>query len=69
MAEKSNLFRTFFFVLEIARFDVNTVGPLNTIGERKYLSKRPFGCNNAKQKIDIFDQKILIVIAVNGLCL
>jgi hypothetical protein len=37
-----------FFVLEIARFDVNTVGPLNTIGERKYLSKRPFGCNNAK---------------------
>ena len=46
--KKSNLFRTFFFVLEIARFDVNTVGPLNTIGGRKYLPKRPFGCNNAK---------------------
>ncbi len=46
---KSNLFRKLvFFVLKIATLDENTVGPLNTVGERKYLPKRPFGCNNAK---------------------
>ncbi len=44
-------------VLEIATLDENTVGPLNTIGEWKYLPKRPFAVIIANGKMILLTKK------------